>query len=212
MELNSQTSFIPKKSLNDVKIRGNGIGFLSLIAFMIFLASIAFTAGVLVYKIAVQKDIASQKKYLADTNKTLDKNFINTVVRFNTRIETAKLLLNNHVALTPIFNFLEQYTVSSITFTSFNVKQNADNFIHIEMAGYSRGPDYDSIAQQSDEFGRRDFFKDVIFADLNPTLEGDVRFVFKAKLDPKLILFEDALKAEIKSAGSTKEETPKPSI
>lgn len=201
MELNSQTSFIPKKPLTDVKIHGNGMGFFSLIAFVIFLGSLFFAGGVYVYKIAIEKDIQAQKKNLEQTNSTLDKSFINTIVRFNSRIETSKVLLKKHVALTSIFDFLEQNTVSSITFKNFSFKPNTDGSLYIEMAGSAR--DYDSIAQQSDEFGRSGLLKDVIFSDLNPSLEGDIQFIFKAKLDPKLISFEESLRGKLQVASTT---------
>ena len=191
MEINPQTSFIPKKPLTENNVRHSGLSFFSLIAFILFLASVAFAGGVVVYKAAIENDIKIQKQNLEKSRESFDTSFIGTIVRFNTRIETAKLLLKKHVAITPIFQLIQQNTVSSVTFRDFSFKPSQDGTLTIQMSGYAR--DYDSIAQQSDEFGRSRYFKDVLFSDLNPDNNGNIKFIFKAKVDPSLVSFENAL-------------------
>jgi hypothetical protein len=189
METKVPTSFIPKKPINSESSGHTGAGIFSLLAFIIFLCALVLSGGVFVYRIAVQKNIELLKANLKKSEQTFDTDFINTVVRLNTRIETAKLLLHKHIAITPVFDLLEQNTLSTVTFRDFHLTPGTNDKFTVIMKGVAK--DYNSIALQSDVFGKSKYLRDVIFADLNPDTSGNIGFTFKATIDGKLVSFED---------------------
>jgi hypothetical protein len=194
MDPKVQTSFIPKKSIESMSARRIGMGFLSLIALLVFIASIVMAGGVTLYKVSLDKSLIKLNKDLQDNQAAFDTDFIKFIVRLNSRIDTSRVLLKNHVAITPVFDLLSRNTLQSVSFRDFSFKSNPDNSINVSMKGYAKN--YPSIAVQSDVFGKTQYLKDVIFSDLNPDTTGNYGFTFSANLDPNLINYKKLIERQ----------------
>ena len=190
MEPKFQTSFIPKKPILATTSGSmkKSVDFFMVIAVVIFLGSIVLSAGVYTYKFLLEKNMQSLQDSLAKSKDQFDPNFIVYINRLNTRIETSKMLLKQHVSASAIFGFIGDHTLKSISYTDFSYTYGTDGTIKVVMKGIA--PNYESIALQSEEFGKQNqYIKSPIFSDLNPDLNGNVVFTLTALLDNNLISY-----------------------
>ncbi len=206
METKVQTSFIPKKPLNSGDTRRVGFGFFSLIALIIFIASIGFAGGVVLYKKSIETSIKNNKATLEKSKAAFDPDFIKAIVRLNSRMDIAKKLLTDHVAVTPIFEILEKYTLAAVSFNDFKFERKANGDVLISMRGTAKN--YNSIALQSDLFGKSSYVHDALFENLNLDSTGNIGFTFSAMVDPKIVKFNEALNRTI--SGPTIDESVAP--
>jgi len=196
MEPTFNTSFIPKKPIQTQvgkvgSARKDGINFFMLIAVILFLASLLLTAGVFAYKLTVQGSIESQIRTLEKAQQAFDPKFVVKASRLNSRIINANDILNSHLAPSEIFDLLEEFTLQTVTFSSFKFEDGEDGTIKILASG--EGDSFRSIVLQSDKFGESGYLRDVLFSGLEPTEFNNIAFSFEASLDPQLILYRKSL-------------------
>ena len=89
-----------------------------LVSIIIFLISLGLAAYVFLEKNYLVQKITTDQNTI-ETNKsglTSDSVTIESLVELNSRINVAKQLLGQHVAISPIFNFLQQATLQSVRF------------------------------------------------------------------------------------------------
>lgn len=195
MEPKFNTSFIPKKptaSIQGTVSSGEkGINFITLLATVIFLAAVLFAAGVFMYKLTIEQRISQQLSDLEKVRQSFEPNFISQATRLNERIVSAQRILNKHLSPSSIFELLEEFTLQTVAFKSFDFQNNIDGDVMIK--GQGEGDSFRSIVLQSDEFGRTGFLRDVLFSGLEPNEKGNVDFTFEAVVDPQLILYRKSL-------------------
>ena len=201
-----QTSFIPKKPLVSYgqKDKPGISGILNFIAIIAFVVSLSVFGGAYVYKLSQERSIASIKSDLSKVKKDLESkdSLMREMIRFDTKLNTAGALLNNHVSLRKVFEYLEESTMKNLRFTDFGYTNKNNEKVEIKMSGEAGG--YSTIAWQAKEFvdakktGDKDY-TDIIFSDLNPGLTGNVVFKLTATVNPALILYSnlDSIKGSI---------------
>lgn len=195
MEGQLKTSFIPKKpvtsapgiaSFTPTKKKGSSI--ITLIATIIFLATIGGIAAVYFYEFTLEKRIEGQVASLERVKNEFDERFIQEATRLNFRINSANKLLDNHLSPSEIFSLLEENTLQSVSFSRFAFKDTKDG--NIQITGGGDAARFESIVLQSDEFGKSGAMRNVLFQDLNSNIDtGTVQFSFSATLDPRVILY-----------------------
>lgn len=183
------TSFIPKEALTQERARAGGVGIFLLISILIFVLSLVAAGGVFAYAQYLDKGLAGKKADLDRQKGAFDPATIQDLLRLDSRITQAKVLLQKHVAPSGIFLFLGQKTLVNVQFTSFEFSLNADNSASINMDGTADS--FATIALQSDALGESSMLKDVIFSNINVSSDGRVAFTVQAKLDPALLLFSN---------------------
>ncbi len=189
MEPKYQTSFIPKKPITATgQVRSGGTSLLLLVSIIIFLVSLGLGGYVLLEKnILIQKISADQATI--ETNKSglvSDSITVESLVQLNSRINVAKVLLSKHVAISPIFNFLQTATLKSVRFKNFTFSaatKNTDGTtkISVQMSGVAK--DWETVASQADEFGKTDYNKIITepkVSNLGLNIDGSVSFLFTA--------------------------------
>ena len=126
------------------------------------------------------------------------KSLSKTPTRLNTRITSATQIIDNHVSPSSLFALLEEYTLQTVSFNSFNFSDTKEGQILVNGSGEARG--FESIVLQSDAFGKSEYMRNVIFTNLEPNIErGTIEFSFSATLNPKLILYRNSLPASFNS-------------
>lgn len=192
-----QTAFIPKKPL--VSYGGDKktglVGIINFIAIIIFVISIAVYGGGHLYKLTLDSSISGIKSDIEKVKKDLENkdSLMREIIRFDTKLSTAGELLNNHISLRKIFEFLENSTMRNLSYSEFGYTNN-NGKIDLKMSGEAGG--YSTIAWQAKEFveatksGGKDY-SSVIFSDLNPGLSGNVVFKLSATVNPSLILYSN---------------------
>ncbi|MBU6370783.1 MAG: hypothetical protein KGH93_00280 [Patescibacteria group bacterium] len=204
MDTQFKTSFIPKAPIAQPKSAGGGIGFLTLLSIIVFFVAVGLGAWVFLEKKILAQQIASEQAGIT-SNKTgivADAATIENIIDLNNRINAGGTLLSKHVAITPIFAFLQKVTDVDVRFTNFSFSSGGKDAsgnptVQIELSGVGRG--WTSVASQEDEFGKPDW-KNVIS---NPKLssfsynaaDGSVSFSFSATVNPSYLSYANTVAA-----------------
>ncbi len=201
---NFKTSFIPAKPIQPVS-KGGGLGmsrgnFLNIITLVMFLISAVVWASFYFYEIYLEKQIAKQNNQLDEVKKTLVSELVNEAYKLNTRMESVKVLLYNHISPSEIFNLLEKSTLKTVQFNNFTFKVESDGTIKIEAAGAANS--YESIVLQSEKYGKTGYLRNVLFSGLQPSQGGGVNFELTATVDRDLVLYRGRLSREENSTDS----------
>ena len=120
---------------------------------------------------------------------------IESLVELNSRINVAKDLLSKHIAVSPVFNFLQKGTLKSVRFKNFNFTSSGKdttgaNQVSVQMSGQAM--DWETIASQADEFGKADWKKIITepkISNLSLNLDGSVSFLFSAFVTPEFLVY-----------------------
>lgn len=192
MEPKFQSSFIPKGPLATTGTvtktsRQSNTSFLGTLAVFVFVLSILATLGAAGYEYYLKKDIGNLAEKLLAAKSTLEPEIIQKISDLDERINATESLLNQHIILSPLFAYLESYTVKTVQLTHFKYASE-DGVLKLSMRGKSRG--YSTLAYQAQLFNSSDFMRDVVFGDLSLDETGNVDFTFKAILDPSIIAFK----------------------
>lgn len=212
METKFQTSFIPKKPIVPTNVSGGNKPTISIIltlGVLVFLASILLAGGSYLYKRTLITSQDKYKKELAKKEKQFNIDLIEKLKKANTRIDTATRILDNHLAVSQIFNIISQFTIEKVRFMSMDVTTpvNASEGVKIDMRGY--GTNLSSVAFQSDVFaklekyGLRKIVKNPIMSEPNFDAGGTVSFGFSAIIDPDSISYTKSVSGDTETDIST---------
>ena len=197
MDAQPQASFIPKKPLDTGPLsRGGGSalgGLAFLLCLFVFIVSIVGAAGVFAYKSFLQNSIAQKKASLAKAEGAFDPSVIQELVRIDSRINNAQLLLQKHVAPSGIFNFLAAQTLQNVQFENFEYILGDDGTAKVTITGQANS--FSTIALQSDQFSASKVLKNVVFSQISLGTNGRVLFTVVANVDPPLINYAQNLGA-----------------
>lgn len=186
-----KTSFIPKQSLESSvapqksQRRGVGLGIGSFISLIVFLAAVGLSAGLFLYERYLTESIVTKKDTLERARDAFQPALIRELTRLDTRIQAAKEILEKHVAPSAIFGILEQVTLESVRYDSFDYSSN-DGFPTVSMAGVAT--DFEAVALQSDAYGENNFLIEPVVSDLDSE-DGSITFAFKAGVEAQTVSF-----------------------
>jgi len=191
MENSFQTSFIPKKPIvpNKTKEKKTKSLFL-LIATTLLIISGVISVGLYIYKSQLVESRSSRSNSLSTIRSNFEENTIEELALYNKRMETAKMVLKNHVVLSPLFSLLSEITIPEVQYNSFK-HESEDEMLTVKLEGLAL--DYRSIALQANMFNdsRNVYFKNVLFSDLNKDTNNNVKFNLEFEVDPSLISYEN---------------------
>jgi|SRR3989344_4084699 len=200
MEPNFQTSFIPKKPMmQEHATRARPVGILTLIACFILFTALLVTGGLYLYKGVLKKDIKDKEDALVLAKKRFKPSKIAELQLLDRRLIASSKVLAQHVAITPIFQALQDITMKTVRYTNFSYdladdKNGKNAKINIKMRGQAIG--YSSVALQSDLFGTKDEAKnfiDPIFSNLSLDDKGNVLFDLEFSVNPSFVDYKQTL-------------------
>ncbi len=194
MEVKMQTSFIPKKPIIESPSSGSGVSLFLLLSIILFIVALALAAGVWFWQKSLVSKIEADKTSLVAAKDSYEEATISPLIRLNDRIETSKLLLDQHLAVSPVFIMLEQNILRSIRLKSMKFSDAPNNKIKIDLSGTAGS--YDALSKQSDAFGSealRKFITQPVISDFSPTADGSISFNFTASVDPALVSYANTL-------------------
>ena len=189
MDPAGQGSFIPKASLT-ASSRG-GVGLLFLLALIIFVMSLVSAGAAFGYRQILNNTIAGKDGDLRRAEGAFDAGTIQDLLRMDSRLKQARLLLQKHVAPSAILYFLSTITLERVQLGSFDMTLNKDGGASISVSGTADS--FSSVALQSDQFGSTKVLKDVIVSGVSVNDTGKVSFSVNATVDPSLILYSSSL-------------------
>jgi hypothetical protein len=194
MEVKMQTSFIPKKPITETRGSGSGISLFLLLSIIVFIITLALTGGVWLWQKSLVAQIEKDKAALEATKDSYEKNTIDPLIRLNDRIEAAKELLARHLAISPVFGFLEENILRNVSLKTMNFTYGDNDKIKIDLTGTALN--YDALYKQAEAFGQeklRDRISQPVISDFSLTPEGRITFSFNASVDPRLISYKKNL-------------------
>lgn len=201
MDQEFQTSFIPKKPIQEKKpgkVSKRAPGALNVVAVVIFFASILGAAGAFVYQGSLVKKIDQMQESLNRAKDLFEPSVITTIQDLDKRIKAAEEILQNHIAVSPIFvDLLEPWTLPEIRYTNFSYEIGEGeeaNLIAVDMSGEAK--DYEHIAFQADLFGEDKYIKNPIFSSFSTNKEGYVEFDLTFSVDRSLVSFQNKIYLE----------------
>ncbi|KKT01198.1 MAG: hypothetical protein UV76_C0002G0111 [Candidatus Nomurabacteria bacterium GW2011_GWA2_43_15] len=196
MDQNFQTSFIPKKPIiKESAISSRPVGILFIASLFILFTVLLATGGLFFYKGVVKKSIADKEKTLNLAKERFEPSKITELQVLDKRLRASSEILEKHIAITPVFEALEQLTMKTVRFTKFSYELSEDNAaINVKMSGQAIG--YRSVALQSDLFAKNKNLIDPIFSNLTLDNSGNVLFDLEFSVDPSFVNYKRTLQAE----------------
>lgn len=197
MEPKFQSSFIPKgpvaSSGNPAPDRSRGKNLLGLIASVIFVLAVVLSLGVFGYNSYLSYRISQTGGEIETARAQVDSDAIHELIRLESRISSTETLLDSHIVLSPLFDFLEDSTLQSVRFLEFDYN-NTNEGMQLVIAGEARG--YSAVALQSEEFTDSQYFKNLVFSDLRLNEAGNVAFSLRTDIDPSMLSFSRIVERE----------------
>lgn len=213
METNFQTSFIPKKPVaSQVNVHHHtSISVFMIIATILFIASIGGAASTFVLKSILLTSQTQVKNELKAKEDKFNLPLIDELKKANAKIDLAKQLLKNHIAVSEVLAILSKLTIDGVRFSGFEfdsvdaLSPSASASSKIKLTGVANS--YNSVAFQSDVFGNSIQYgtgkplKTPILSDLSVDDKNNVLFNFSADIPQSEISYESVLTDDLKAEG-----------
>lgn len=188
MESNIKSSFIPPTPLAPVRnsmprSSGGGFDLFVLLAVVLFVASATLAAGVFLYAQYLNSSATSKLEQLERAKQAFEPALINDLTRLDTRMRTADVILGSHIAPTALFTLLQQLTLQTVAFSSFDFSLAEDAFT-LTMKGNAQS--VNSVALQADLLSKSGIISNPIFSNIARQREG-VDFDFTADVHPEAL-------------------------
>lgn len=176
-----KTSFIPKASLEVERKqspKGSPVALANVIAGVVLILAIVGSAGMFLFERFTIEAISAKQKSLELSRAAFEPATIKELSRLNTRIETGRVLLSEHMALSKLFDELESLVLTSVRFSDFSYSSPATGKVVINAKGAAQS--FNAVAQQSGGFSKSDIITEPIFSNVNIGNTGAIEFDFEA--------------------------------
>ncbi len=188
----SKISFIPKSPLahNDAfAVRRRPTSLIAVLAVIIFFGSVSAYVFFVFYSNTLDKKMNGLTTQIQELQKSFDQPEVREARIFNSRANSVHELLDQHVAVTPVFNFLSENTTKNIFYTKINFKRSDEKQpLTVELSG--EAPSYASLAYQVDVLRQKN--KDLSsfgVEDIVLTGKGSVGFNFKLSFSQEYLAY-----------------------
>ncbi len=223
METKFQTSYIPKKPVEMNPIshsKGSRTSIFMILGTVIFIASLLGVGFTFFWINMLNNEQARLKDDLVKSESLFNNKLIEELKRTDIKINLAKKVLNNHIAVSESLNIVSNLTINGVRFKSFDFTGAAgeENIAKIKLSGVANT--FLSLAFQSDVFGgsagfgTRKILRNPILSEIS-VLEDDkniVNFNFSAEIPYQDINYAkihlDTLRAEGNLTSPTPENLP----
>lgn len=195
-------TFTPVKETKPVSNGGGGMGLVTVLSFIILFLSLAAAGATFGYKTYLQKHLYGPCEattqlqpntdvyglsgevdrkcglYLSleDMRRRLDDDRLNRMQRLDTKMKLASNVLNSHMSLVPLFDFLGTSTLKTVRYTKLATVNG-----EVSLEGVASG--YEDIAVQSNVLNKMPEVSDALFSDLNVNEKNNVTFKLKFKVN-----------------------------
>lgn len=204
MESNIKSSFIPQAPIAAVRgsaprQSGGGFDLFILIAIVIFVASVTLAVGVFLYAQYLSTSATSKLEQLERAKQAFEPSLINELTRLDSRMQSANTILESHIAPTSLFHLLEQLTLQTVAFSSFDFSASSEG-LTLVMKGVAQS--VNSIALQADLLSKSGVISNPIFSNIARQANG-VNFDFSADVNASALNFA----AQANASGAAPEQS-----
>lgn len=200
MDPRLQSSFIPKKPILETgsSSSSSSISPFLLISIIVFIIVLALCGGIFGFNKFQEKSIGDKQAELQKAESEFPEDLITKLSRLDERIKTAFSVLDKHVAVSQVFNTLEDMTNKSVRFTEMQYIVSALNIPSLALKGEAKS--FNAVAFQSDTFSNNANIKQPLFSDIHIDDTGNILFNVSAEINPSSILYKKLISGA--SAGS----------
>jgi len=181
-------SFIPQKTFEPAFYKRRGPGIIIVFSFLLFFISISAYGALFLYKNSLNKEVNVLTDSLERAKAAFELSLINEVNQTSEKIDYSKKLLEQHVSLVSIFDFLEKNTLKDIRFKSFKYSIVKDENPTVLLEGAAKN--YSTIAVQENIFEKDKNIKGVLFSGLSLGEKGMINFAVKLIFDPSMLIYK----------------------
>ncbi|MDP3646431.1 MAG: hypothetical protein Q8R25_05070 [bacterium] len=184
-----QSSFIPRDAATPVQsvVRRSGLyDLVMLVSVVLFVASVVLAIGVFLYVQFLNTESASKLAHLQRAKAAFEPALIQKLTRLDDRMRVADEVLASHIAPIMVLQILEQSTLQTVAFQSFDFKAPDSQNITITMSGVAQS--VNSVALQADLFSKSTLITSPIFSGISRAGNG-VHFSVKSLINPALIRY-----------------------
>jgi len=182
------TSFVPKQPTSTAKrpFSSGGNNILLIGAVIILLITLVLAGGTFWYNQFLKSEENAKGQQVIAAQASVNEDTINQLVRLQDRLTAAKMVLNQHIALTQFFTLLESITAQNVHFDTLSIQVADDRSAQISMTGEAQ--DFNALASQSNIFANQQYIKSAIFSGITLNQDGEVNFTLTANLDPAIVI------------------------
>lgn len=181
------TSFVPRQPTQDSRRpRSGGHNLFLVIAMFVFGLALLAAAGTYAYDRYLSHALSVKAEELAVAQRQVDEDQVEEFVRLRDRLTYGRDLLDNHIALSQVFDVLEAQTLVSVRFASLDLTVADDHTAQIEIEGTARN--FNALAAQSNAFASEKGIRRAIFSGIVVNANNTVNFRLTADLDSRLLI------------------------
>ncbi len=191
MDQEFQTSFIPKKTETvKPKRSGSSFGLINTISFVLLIMSIIMAGGVYFYRDNLATRVQEMQVSLNRARNIFEPSLLEELRILDKRMKAAREILQGHIAVSPIFNILQETTLPNIRYINFQYELSLanPNLVQVSMTGEATS--YDAITLQADLFNRNRFIRNPIFSNFSLNRNGLIDFDLSFDVSRSLVSFE----------------------
>lgn len=196
---NLQSSFIPQAKKSSGNYRKSTYNLFSITGILIFVSLILSTGGLFTYDYFLKVKKKEVEDNLPKVEEIFDAELLRDLNIANARVRVSENLLEDHVAPSVIFAFLENFTIEDVYFYNFDYRSNQiqeDNVATVRMFGHA--PTFGAVAFQSDVLKDIDNIKSVNVANVRlvegrTLAERRVSFDVTLEFEEKEVLYSKTL-------------------
>ncbi|OGZ29135.1 MAG: hypothetical protein A2931_04435 [Candidatus Niyogibacteria bacterium RIFCSPLOWO2_01_FULL_45_48] len=177
------SSFIPKTEAVKQIYSSKGLGWLMGLSSVFFILSLMLSFGLFFYRGFLETGIAKLSDDLKKVESEFEPSLILELQATAKSLDSVKISMNKHVALSQLFDFLKANTIFDASFSNFSYDKKS-----VQMSGTAKS--YAALAQQSLVFEKSRLIKDVLFSNFSLTSEGFVNFSVKFTPEAELISYK----------------------
>lgn len=203
MDQNFQTSFIPKKPIiEENRSEPVSINPLTVIAIFIFFAVLLATGGLYFYKGTLANNIKKMESNLTLAKNRFEPEKIAQLQNLDKRLRASNEILSKHIAISPIFEALQENTIKTIRYTKFSYtfdEKNSDRIkvkINGQSVGYGVNSGYMGIALQAEILSKNKNILNPVFSNLSLNDKGNIIFDLEFEVDPNFVDYKQVLQKE----------------
>ena len=170
-------------------------GALSFFAYALLIIVFALAIGVFFYGRILSARLIAKDAAVKEASESIDQTTVQGFVQLRDRLNSGRLLLANHVAMSNFFSSLESILPSTVRFVSLHIMIDTTGVAKVEGTGVSKS--FNALSVASGAFASDGRIKDVIFSKMNINKDNSVSFGFSAVLDPKLVAYSPGTEASV---------------
>lgn len=164
-----------------------------LISMIVMGVAIAGAGATFAYQLVLGSIRDQKADALAAAEASISRATVDEFLRLHNRLNTAEVLLDEHIAVSQYLDVLETLALQTVSFDSMELAIASGRVGVVAMEGSARS--FNALAAQSAAFAAEKRIKRAIFSDISAGETGLVTFSLTAELDPSLVTWDGVTSA-----------------